>query len=354
MEQEPKISPKELKPISLQESCVIGSVLFKDYSVIGSEGNIRGNEAIESLYKIARKGYKAAFLITEGTDNRFIDDLKNKLKPLGDKAENVVWKIEKEQGYSGMRRRCIEFARSKYPESRAFIMQEIEKDLSDNYGKFINVLSDNKILVMMDRGINIPFGETPLESISYLGANLPNGQFWGERYQNLKMARQENMAGLTKKEHYWDRLNGTRVIRNEKVQIGNVKINPSDLILLKYKYSDGYDEKDRTNKIDTYSASVYNMIPILEGLGIEDKIAELPVKYLYPNVQKKQEETDPKFREKRLKQKIDLPAINYDIVANIKKWKNEGNWPKVLVDALDGDRTLEIEHLNVDGYSLAS
>ncbi len=77
----------ELTPISLNESCVVGSILFKDYQIPGSEGNVRGKEAIESLYKIAEKGCKTAFLITEGTDEKFILDLKEKLSSLGKKSE---------------------------------------------------------------------------------------------------------------------------------------------------------------------------------------------------------------------------------------------------------------------------
>lgn len=176
---------------------------FKDYSEEGSEDNIRGKEAIESLYNIAKKGCKVAFLITEGTDKRFIDDLKERLESVGEKSENIVWRVEEEQGYSGMRREAVRFARSKYPETRAFIMQEIEKDLSENYQDFIDALSNNKILILMNRGVNIPYNENPWPDVNHIGANLPKAQFWGERHQNIEMSNQENAAGLTKKEHFW-------------------------------------------------------------------------------------------------------------------------------------------------------
>ncbi len=252
-----------------------------------------------------------------------------------------------------MRRKAIEFARSKYPDTRAFIMQEIEKDLVENYEDFIEALSDKKILVMMNRGINVPYNENPWPDASHLGANLPKEQFWGERHQNIEMANQENLAGLTKKEHYWDRLNGTRIIRNEKVKIGGVEINPSDLMLLEYKYSDGYKEEDRKNGIDRYSAYSYNLIPILEALGAEDLITEVPTKYQHSEKQRGQEEGNPKYKEKRLGHKVDLPAINFDIIANIKEWKNSGSWPKVILDAVGGDKVLNIKHFDKREYSLA-
>jgi len=47
-----------------------------------------------------------------------------------------------------------------------------------------------------------------------------------------------------------------------------------------------------------------------------------------------------------------LPAINFDIVANIKEWKKEGRWPQVLLDALKTDKTLEIKHFDKNEYSL--
>lgn len=344
MERQELSDNKELTPIPLNDTCVVGSVLFKDYSLEGSEGNIRGKEAIESLCNIAKKGCKAAFLITEGTDEKFIEDLKNKLETIGEKSENIVWRIEEERGYSGMRREAIKFARSKYPEARAYIIQEIEKDLSENYQEFIDTLSNQKILVLMNRGINIPYNDNPWPDVDHIGANLPKAQFWGERHQNIEMANQEIAAGLTKDKHFWDRLNGTRIIRNEKVLVNGMEFNPADLMLLEYKYSDGYDEKDRKNSIDRYSAYAYNIIPILEALGVEDWISDVPVKYLHPEEQRRHEEDNPKYKERRLGHKVDLPAINLDIVKNIQKWKEEGLWPDVLVKALRGDKIVQLEH----------
>ena len=352
MEIEKSSEIHELTPISLNEACVVGSIFFKEYSIEGTESNIRGKETIDSLYNIAEKGCKAAFLITEGTNKKFISDLKERLKPLDEKAENIVWRVEKEHGYSGMRREAVKFARNKYPETRAFIMQELEKDISNNYQEFINALSDNKILVLMNRGVNIPYNENPWLDVNHIGANLPKAQFWGERHQNIEMANQENAAGLTREEHFWDRLNGTRVIRNESINIGEMIINPTDLMLLEYKYIDGYDEKDRNNKIDKYSASVYNLIPILESLGLEDYIAEALTKYWHNETQRVQEEGNISFREKRLRQKNDLPAINFDIVANIKEWNKEGKWPQILKNTLNGNKVLEIRHFNEDEYTL--
>ncbi|EKE13556.1 MAG: hypothetical protein ACD_13C00010G0042 [uncultured bacterium] len=352
METENNSEVGELYPISLEETCVIGSILYKDYQTDGTEGNIRGHRAIDSLVKAVDKGCKASIIISQETDKKFISDLKGKLSNLGDKSENVVWHMQSKTGYSEARREAIELAKAKYPETRAFIMQEIEKDLTSNYDSFVNKLSDNKILVMMNRGVNIPYNENPWQDTKHLGANLPREQFWGERHQNIEMANQESAAGLTKEPHFWDRLNGTRIIRNERVKIGDVEINPTDLMLLKYKYSDGYSEEDRKNKIDTYSASVYNLVPILESLGGEDKIAEVPVEYIHSEGQRQLEEGNSEFKEKRLGHKVDLPAINFDIVANIKEWKKEGRWPQVLLDALKTDKTLEIKHFDKNEYSL--
>lgn len=85
----------ELLPISLHETCVVGSVFYKDYQTPGSEGNVRGRQAIESLHNIAEKGCKAAIIIAEETDNSFIDDLKGDLLKLDKKAENIVWNLQK-------------------------------------------------------------------------------------------------------------------------------------------------------------------------------------------------------------------------------------------------------------------
>lgn len=343
----------ELLPISLNETCVVGSVFYKDYQTPGSEGNIRGRQAIESLHNIAEKGCKAAIIIAEGTDNSFIVDLKDDLLKLGKKAENIVWNLQKKPGYSQARREAIELARSKYPETRAYIMQEIEKDITFEYEKFVDMLSHGNILVMMNRGVNVPYNENPWPDTKHLGANLPHEQFWGERYQNIVMANQERAAGLTSKEYTWDRLNGTRIIRNEPVEIGRIKINPADLMLLKYKYVDGYEEDDRKNKVDTYSAAIYNMIPILEALGVENKISEAPVTYWHSEEQKHQEENIPEFRAKRLAHKIDLPNINFDIVANLKEWKEEGKLEDVILSALKSNKVLEIKHFKKSEYGLA-
>lgn len=351
MSEIPNVSPesKEMEPITLEQTCVIGSVFYKDYQVENSEGSVRGHEAIDSLMKIAEKGYKAAVIIGEGTDQKFLDDLKKRLSGLGDKGENIVWHIQEKPGYSEARRESVILAWSKYPETKAFIMQEIEKDLTKDQGyeKFLDALSDNKILVMMNRGIDAPYNGN-----YFSDANIPKEQFWGERHQNIEMAGQENAAGLTKKEHDWDRLSDTRAIRNEEIEIGNTKINPADLILLKYQYVDGYNEGDRKNKIDAYSAAVYNMVPILEALGFEDQMAEAPIKYAHSEKQREQEEGNPVFRAKRLGHKVDLPAINFDIVANIVEWKKEGKWPSILLEAIKGDHTLNIKHFNEDDYSL--
>lgn len=92
----------------------------------------------------------------------------------------------------------------------------------------------------------------------------------------------------------------------------------------------------------------------MEALGIEDQISEVPIRYLHPEEQRRQENDNSKFKEKRLGHKIDLPKINFDIVANIKEWKKEGKWPKIIFDALDGEKVLEIKHFNEGEYSLAS
>lgn len=344
----------ELKTISLAETCVVGSIYYKDYQTEGSEGNIRGKQALESILNALQKDCKVAIIIDKDTDKSFIDDLKNRLLEVGERAENVVWNYQKEQGYSQARREAIELARSKFPESRAYIVQEMEKDLADQYEKFINELSNDKILVMMNRGVNVPYNENPWPDVKHLGANLPHEQFWAERHQNIEMANQEIAAGLTVKERVWDRLNGTRIIRNEKIKIGGLILNPSDLMLLKYEYADDYKENDRKNKIDAYSASAYNLVPILEALGFENEISEIPIEYWHPNAQKVQEENNPEFRAKRLAHKVDLPAINFDVVANIKEWKKEGKWPQVLLDSLNSDKTLRIKHFDQSSYSLAS
>ncbi|HET7099306.1 MAG TPA: hypothetical protein VFI61_03680 [Patescibacteria group bacterium] len=347
------VETKEVKPITLEQTCVVGSVFFKDYEVPGSEGDIRGREAINSIVQAAKKGCKIAFIIDPKTDQKFVDNLKEELSTLGDKAENIVWDFQDKEGYSQSRREAILLARSKYPDTKAFIMQEIEKDLTEYYEPFLETLSDDRALVMMNRGINVPYNLNPWQNVDHINANLPGSQFWGERNQNLKMARQEEAFGLTDKKignHFWDRLNGTRVVRNEEMSIGGVKINPSDLMLLRYEYSDGYDEEDRKYKMDTYSAAVYNLIPILEALGGERQISETSVQYLHAEEQRKQEEGDTKYREKRISQKKDLPSINFDMVLNIKEWQEQGKWPQVLVDALKGDKKLEIKHFNEDEF----
>lgn len=357
MENRENLPLKETLPISLEETCIVGSVFFKDYSKDGTEGNVRGHETIDSVTNAVKKGCKVAFVIAPDTDPRFIQDLKEELKTLGESSENVAWRIEDraDGGYSGSRRQAVQLARVAFPESRAYIMQELEKNLTGNYESMVAALSDNKALIMMNRGVNVPYNENPWPDAQHLGANLPPEQFWGERHQNIVMANQEKAAGLTKENHFWDRLNGTRVIRNEPMKIGDVTINPSDLFLLKYEYTDGYSEDDRTYKTDFYSASTYNMVPILESLGAEDQIAELPIKYLHSEKQRQQEmspEARPKFKEKRLKHKVDLPKINFDMVANIKEWKREGMWPQVLLDAVGGDSVLKITHFQEGKYSL--
>jgi hypothetical protein len=139
------------------------------------------------------------------------------------------------------------------------------------------------------------------------------------------------------------------------MKLGDVEINPSDLMLLKYEYSDGYTEEDRTNKVDTYSASVYNLIPILEALGGENQMAELPVQYLHSERQKEQEmnpEVRSRFKEKRRKHKVELPDINSEVVVNIEEWQKEGKWPSVVRDALNGDKVLQIKHFKKGEYGL--
>lgn len=343
----------EKSPITLSETCVVGSVFFKDYQVEGSEGNIRGRQSIESLAKAAEKGCKAAIIIAPDTDPKFVLDLKEKIVDLGDKGENIVWQTQSKDGYSSARREAILLARSKYPESRAFIMQEIEKDLSGNYENFVTALSGDKALVMMNRGINGPYSENPWPDNQHIGANLPKAQFYVERSLNVRMAIQEESFGVSdknNKNHFWDRLNGTRIVRNEKIKVGDSEINPADLMLLTYTYIDGYYGKDQKNHIDDYSAAVYNMIPLLEALGAEDKMSEVPVKYVHPEAQRLQEEADPRFKEKRLNHKKDLLRINFDMVLNIRDWKEKGVWPRVLLEAVNGGKNLEIKHYDENEY----
>jgi len=49
---------KELDPITLEQTCIVSSVFFNDYKTPGSEGNLRGKEAIESLARVAEKVVK--------------------------------------------------------------------------------------------------------------------------------------------------------------------------------------------------------------------------------------------------------------------------------------------------------
>ena len=358
-----------LRPVDRQETvekqrkfttddvCVVGSVMFKDYSTEGTPDNLRGHQAIDSLMNVAKMGGKAAIIVAPNTDSKFKEDLERELEKLGeDKRKLVVLETESQRGYSAARRQSVNLARKSFPETKVIIMQEIEKDLTQAYVGFLKELSGNKVLVMMNRGVNAPYAEYPWPEDTFetdkghLGANLPGAQFWGERDQNIHMANQEMAAfGVTS---YWDRLNGTRVILNAEVEIGGVWINPTDLTLLEWEYTDGYNQEDRKNKMNAYSEAVYNLIPVLESLGGNNLIEQVPTKYWHAEKQREQEENDPNFKAKRLGHEVELPRINFDVVCNILEWKKQGIWPKILFEAINGDKKLHISHFTPEDYAI--
>lgn len=338
---------KERQVYSPGELGVAWTVFFPKYSNEGSLDRVKGDMALESAKDLLSRGVDVAMQTwAEKNNSVFLKEVENLQKEVKDRGWlGKFYEIPESEGsYSGDRRLGIE--KLKAAGVKMIATGEAEKE--DLWQEEMDVLysklkkGDKGVGVMgMDRGL-MGFSRHP-DSLK-----LPFYQFYGERHQNSAIFRNWKSAGFVDQGsmHTLDLLNGTRILRNEELKTDfDFKINPVDLSLLTYEYVDGYGEEDRKYKTDHYSAAVYHPVTLMVALGVEADQAR--VDYVHPEEQRDLEEKGPdkeNFRKKRGNQRESIIAQNFDLVANILRWKEEGVWPEVLKEAVENKTPLGLKH----------
>lgn len=341
------ISKEKTQP---SELCITGSVHFPKYLTDESD-KTRGTLAIESVRNTLMDGYNMVIVVSPVTPVEYKNELEKVAAEVG--KGKLILISETGRTYSAARRQAVEEAVQKLSPKYVMTCEIEKKELEKYLQDFLEPLTregKHPGFVVMNRGI---FEKNP---------NLPFAQDWGEMFQNRAIMRHLIDAGVYPEgTPPLDLLNGTRVAANEEMETNTgVKINPVDLMKVVYEYEvpgddPGVKMKERLGMsygVDHYSAAVYHSVSLAAALGIG--VEQVSVPYKHDEQQRALEEGDMKemFERKREAQARAIIDQNFDLLANICRWKEEGSWPGVLVEAIKNKTSLKLRHYSSVDYSI--
>jgi hypothetical protein len=317
---------------------VTGSVHFPKYGSDESDTQ-RGDLAREAIRENLESGYNMAVVVSPVTTEEYKKELEA-LASAGLKGKLLLLS-ESGRTYSGARRQAIKEALSQL-ETKYVISCEIEKkELLKYFQDFLTKFSKEESvgIVVMDRGIR---EKNP---------NLPWAQDWGELHQDKAISRHLKDAGfLPANAEVLDLLNGTRISLNKQVRTEAGLINPTSLMCLTYEYEG--DQPTYAYGVDHYSAAVYHSVTMAVALGME--VRQVRVPYVHDEKQRELEEgvLREKFEKKREDQARSIIDQNFDLVANILVWKQDGKWPQIVTEAIEKGSPLTLKHFDSREYKL--
>ncbi|RJQ37934.1 hypothetical protein C4559_02535 [Candidatus Microgenomates bacterium] len=238
---------------------------------------VRGDLAFQTLEKAKNHGYQ--LVVVDGHSSRsFRKEL------IGIKGINLI--IRRAPRRSEAKRQGIEKA-SKLPNVKAIIITEPEK-LS-----FIDFVPQVVApLLIEDEDIIIPARNNKLFKSSY-----PDYMYQSEIEANELYNELLRSFGIITKDQEFDMFFGPRAFKNEK--------NIVSLFMKKFVFKDKYA---LLKYFEPEEFSNVLFFPVIEGLKKGYKVKNVEVDFVYPNLQKRNEESGQRelFLEKRKSQKMGL------------------------------------------------
>jgi hypothetical protein len=317
---------------------ITGNAHFPKYGSDESD-TLRGDLAREAIRENLESGYNMAVVVSPVTSEEYKKELES-LATAGLKGKLLLLS-ESGRTYSGARRQAIKEALSQL-ETKYVISCEIEKkELLKYFQDFLAAFSgeENVGIVVMDRGIR---EKNP---------NLPWAQDWGELHQDKAICRHlKDAVFLPADADVLDLLNGTRISLNKLVRTEAGLINPTTLMCLTYEYEG--DQPTFAYGVDHYSAAVYHSVTMAVALGMEVRQVQVP--YIHDEKQRELEEgvQREKFEKKREDQARSIIDQNFDLVANILLWKQDGRWPQIVTEAIEKGFPLPLRHFDSREYRI--
>lgn len=151
-------------------------------------------------------------------------------------------------------------------------------------------------------------------------AGYPFEQRLGENVQNTLIDGYLLRSDLKKTKTWddykpWDYLIGQRAWSTREVVLKDgFRMRPSDLVLSRFEYTDGYKEEDRKYKKESHGEGVYMNIALAMILGVE--VSNVRLEYKHDSKQKALEEFKEVWAEKRIGHATSIPDQVFDVVAN--------------------------------------
>jgi len=347
--------------ISPSKLAITGNIHFPKFGEDQSD-TIRGEQALRAIKKTLEAGYGVIAIISKITNSEYKDKL-SELKDVGklillDEADRPDADAH---SYGVSRRQAIEESKK---QGFAYVMSgELEKeDLleAENIQKFLQLLNSEKdgqkigMVVMNRKGIMEKERNLIMNNVS----GLPEAQYYGEFSQNQYIWENWKNAGFDVPEVPLDLLNGTRFASNEKIKVRvdgyDYSVSPTDVMELRYKYQNE-DEIGFPYKVDHYSAAIYHSPTMWIALAGQNGIASAEIDYQHPEEQTRIEEMPGNrevFEKKRLEQKRAIVLQNFDLCCNIVKWKEEGVWPTIVMEAIKNKTALPLVHYDIKFWQL--
>lgn len=347
--------------ISPEKLAITGNIHFPKFGEDQSD-TIRGEQALRAIKKTLEAGYGVIANISKITNTEYREKL-NELKDEGklillDEADRPDTDAH---SYGVSRRQAIEESKK---QGFAYVMSgELEKeDLleTENIQKFLQLLNTENdghrvgMVVMNRKGIM----EKGRNLIMNNESGLPEAQYYGEYSQNFYIWENWKDAGFDVPEVPLDLLNGTRFAANEEIKVKidgyDYGVRPTDVMELRYKYQNE-DEIGFPYKVDHYSAAIYHSPTIWIAMAGKKGITSAEIDYHHPEEQTRVEEMVGNreiFEKKRLEQKRAIVLQNFDLCCNIVKWKEEGVWPTIVMEAIKNKTTLPLTHYDIRDWQL--
>ena len=353
---------EDLSKIDPAKAAITGSIHFPNFGTDPSD-TVRGEQALRAIKNTLEAGYGVIANVSGITNVDYRSKLES-LKSAGRLIllDEMAKPDEDAHSYGVSRRQLLEESKKQGFE---YVMSgELEKeDLleAENIQKFLQLLNTEKegqrvgMVVMNRKGIMEKSRNLLLNNAS----GLPEAQYYGEFSQNQYIWNNWKDAGFDVPEKPLDLLNGTRFAANDEISVKvdgyDYGVSPTDIMQLRYKYQNE-GEIGFPYKVDHYSAAIYHSPTMWIALAGENGIASAEIDYQHPEEQTRVEEMAGNrevFEKKRLEQKRAIVLQNFDLCCNIVKWKEEGAWPTIVMEAIKNKTALPLTHYDIREWQLS-
>lgn len=339
--------PENQEIFKPSEVCITGGIHYPkvlENTPAGDSDRVRGKLTIDSIVDYLTHGFNVAALVSTVTPKEYLSELWSKVEGL--KGKLLIIDEPKDTPYGTGRQLIAQTALEKFQDTTAILTLEFEKPLESKMQALLSGIKDGCGLVIPSRNGLLDIAKV----------NLPFMQFLGESAMNTAFKKIADRANIPMK--WLELLNGTRVINTQEIHVTVdgilYKVRPIDIFNLKYAYKNTDDDPGIKYKYPVqHYGPVYNLVPIMAALGIN--IGQFEINYKHPEDQRSVEEDEDNkaiFDQKRINQKNAIIFQDFDMVANIIRWKEEGRWPQIIFDSIKNKEPLVLTHYDPSEYKI--